>query len=159
MNETFYNSPLGTLRLTASIKGVTRINFPLDKGQNEAKDREEIRLLNPHLKSAIQELDLYFNGNLNHFTTKLDPSGTPFQRSVWVELSKIPFGVTANYGEIAERLGNSGASRAVGMANNRNPISIIIPCHRIIGRDGKLIGYGGGIWRKEWLLRHEGSIL
>ncbi len=85
--------------------------------------------------------------------------GTPFQISVWNALSGIQFGVSIHHGEIAKRIGNPGATRAVGMANNRNPISIIIPCHRVIGRDGKLIGYGGGIWRKEWLLKHEDTLL
>ena len=151
-------SPLGILRLSASNKGITEINYHSEEKPEKTTHREN-NSNNPHLKIAVRELSLYFEGKLEHFITPLDLKGTPFQISVWNALSNIPFGVSTHYGEIAERIGNPGSSRAVGMANNRNPISIIVPCHRVIGRDGKLIGYGGGIWRKEWLLKHEDILL
>ena len=93
------------------------------------------------------------------FDLPLAPVGTPFQQRVWTALLNIPHGVTISYGELATRLGDPKASRAVGLANGRNPISIIIPCHRVIGANGNLTGYGGGLDRKEWLLRHEGALL
>ncbi|MCH6256288.1 methylated-DNA--[protein]-cysteine S-methyltransferase [Puniceicoccaceae bacterium K14] len=155
MEDTVYNSPIGNLHISANNRGLTGIHYPKDA----VEELQNSSPSNPHLKSAFRELDLYFSGKLQTFDTPLDAVGTPFQKSVWNELSKLPFGTTVCYGEIAERIGNLKASRAVGLANNRNPISIIVPCHRVIGKDGKLIGYGGKIWRKEWLLKHEGILL
>lgn len=159
MDEIHYNSPIGILVITASNDGLTGINYSVEGQSDELSPAQEITPSNPHLGNAVRELDLYFKGKLDTFSSNLAPEGTLFQLRVWNELSKLPYGITASYGDIAERIGNPGASQAVGMANNRNPISIIVPCHRVIGRDGKLIGYGGGIWRKEWLLRHEGILL
>lgn len=155
MDKVYFDSPIGLLRITANKTGITRIDYP---NQKQATAINCITS-NPHLTSAVTELEHYFGGSLKHFSTSLAAEGTPFQLSVWKELSKIPYGATASYGDIAERIENTGASQAVGMANNRNPISIIVPCHRVIGRNGKLVGYGGGIWRKEWLLKHEGILL
>lgn len=104
---------------------------------------------------ARKQLAAYFAGELTDFDLPLKMIGTEFQKSVWRELLNIPYGVTISYGELAERVGNPNSSRAVGAANGRNPISIIVPCHRVIGANGKLTGYGGGMERKEWLLAHE----
>ncbi|QBI52407.1 Methylated-DNA--protein-cysteine methyltransferase [Streptomonospora litoralis] len=109
------------------------------------------------LSAAAEQLGAYFAGELREFTVPLAPRGTVFQRSVWRALTTIPYGRTATYGEIARSLGRPNASRAVGMANNRNPISIVVPCHRVIGANGAMVGYGGGISRKEILLRLEGT--
>jgi methylated-DNA-[protein]-cysteine S-methyltransferase len=106
----------------------------------------------------VAQLRAYFAGTLTTFDMPLAPSGTPFQLAVWSALTEIPYGTTASYGEIARMLGKSAAaSRAVGAANGQNPISVIVPCHRVIGADGGLTGYGGGLERKEWLLRLEGA--
>jgi methylated-DNA-[protein]-cysteine S-methyltransferase len=109
----------------------------------------------PVLKTAREQLRQYFAGELTEFTIPLNMQGTEFQKRVWTLLCEIPHGATWSYGEMAKRLGNPGASRAVGLANGQNPISIIVPCHRVIGSDGSLTGYGGGLPRKKWLLEHE----
>jgi methylated-DNA-[protein]-cysteine S-methyltransferase len=105
--------------------------------------------------NATRQLEQYFEGTRTSFELELAPDGTEFERQVWNELMTIPFGSTDTYGEIASRLGDAGGSRAVGVANARNPIAIIVPCHRVIGSDGDLTGYAGGLWRKKWLLAHE----
>jgi len=111
----------------------------------------------PLLTEAAQQLSDYFAGHRRTFDLPLAPKGTDFQQSVWRALTEIPYGETRSYGEIAKALGNPNASRAVGMANHRNPIPIIIPCHRVIGADGSLTGYGGGLPRKKYLLALEAS--
>lgn len=103
----------------------------------------------------IQELRAYFAGELREFTIPIRLAGTPFQRRVWAELRRIPYGQTISYAELAQRIGNPPARRAVGAANAKNPISIIVPCHRVIASDGTMGGFSGGLWRKKWLLRHE----
>jgi methylated-DNA-[protein]-cysteine S-methyltransferase len=105
--------------------------------------------------AATDQLAAYFAGDLTEFDLPLAPDGTEFQRRVWAALRTIPYGTTTSYGELAGQLGNPGASRAVGLANGRNPIAIVVPCHRVIGADGRLTGYGGGLDRKRWLLDHE----
>ena len=107
------------------------------------------------LAACLEQIDEYFRGRRKVFTLALDLRGTDFQKAVWRELLKVSFGKTTSYGAIARALGNGQAMRAVGGANRRNPVSIIVPCHRIVGADGSLTGYGGGLWRKEWLLAHE----
>ena len=107
------------------------------------------------IDNCISQLKEYFAGLRYSFDLMLDPQGTEFQRTVWHELYKIPYGVTISYHELSKRILNEKAVRAVGAANGKNPISIIIPCHRVIGANGKLVGYGGGLWRKKWLLEHE----
>ena len=102
-----------------------------------------------------EQLDAYFAGDREDFDLALAPHGTPFQQRVWEELTRIPYGETISYSELARRLGDPKLVRAVGLANGRNPISIVIPCHRVIGADGSLVGYGGGLERKKWLLEHE----
>ncbi|WP_244283020.1 methylated-DNA--[protein]-cysteine S-methyltransferase [Streptomyces flavidovirens] len=107
------------------------------------------------LREAIRQLDAYFAGELKEFDLELSLDGTPFQRGVWAQLQQIPYGETWTYGELAERLGNPAASRAVGLANGRNPVGIIVPCHRVVGAAGSLTGYGGGLERKRRLLAFE----
>ena len=109
----------------------------------------------PVLRAACKELELFFSGRLKKFTIPVAPNGTEFQRLVWKALQKIPFGQTTSYGDIAKRVGNPNCMRAVGAANGKNPICIIIPCHRVIGADGSLTGFGGGIGRKKYLLNLE----
>jgi methylated-DNA-[protein]-cysteine S-methyltransferase len=114
---------------------------------------------NTVLRNVMHQLDEYFEKEREKFDLPLMPSGTEFQRNVWDALQHVPFGQTASYKEIAERVGDVKAVRAVGGANGKNPIPIIIPCHRIIGSDEHMVGYAGGLWRKEWLLKHEGILL
>ena len=110
------------------------------------------------LAQAREELAAYFDGRLREFTVPLAPNGTEFQMRVWTALTKIPYGTTISYADLARRLRNSAAVRAVGAANGRNPIPVIVPCHRVIGSDGSLTGFGGGLDRKRWLLQHEGAL-
>ncbi len=127
---------------------------PIEKYYGSDSAEQESALLS-ELK---QQLADYFERKLKKFNIPTSLAGTEFQRSVWGRLCDIPYGQTVNYAWIASRLGNPKASRAVGRANGANPISIIIPCHRVIGKDGDLVGYGGKIWRKKWLLEHEGAL-
>jgi methylated-DNA-[protein]-cysteine S-methyltransferase len=148
----FYQSEIGWLKISGSDEGIHLVEF-LDEAdviRNEP---------HPSLQECIRQLEEYFQGRRQTFSLKLLPEGTDFQKRVWNELLKVPCGKTASYLDIAAALGDKNAVRAVGSANGKNPIAVIIPCHRIIGRDGNLIGYGGGLWRKEWLLKHEGSII
>ncbi len=108
-----------------------------------------------YLKEAVKQVDEYFRGKRKEFSLRLILEGTEFQKKVWRELLKIPYGSTASYGDVAAAIGRGKAFRAVGNANRLNNISIIIPCHRVIGSDGDLVGYGGSLWRKKWLLEHE----
>lgn len=110
---------------------------------------------NPHLDRLRSELDAYFRGALRCFESRLDLRGTPFQRSVWTRLAGTPYGATLTYAQLAARAGRPSAVRATGHANGRNPVSILVPCHRVVGTDGELHGYGGGLWRKRWLLELE----
>lgn len=148
--ESVIDSPVGPLLLVASEDALTRIDFGgASPGGGESKR-------SPVLALAKRELGDYFRGKLREFTVPLAPEGTAFQRDVWNALLALPFGATTTYGEIALRIGRPAAVRAVGAANGANPIPIIIPCHRVIGRDGSLTGYGGGIAIKQFLLRLEG---
>lgn len=151
------DSPIGRLRLSADARGLTRLSLPNDTtaprcgaGAGEAARR--------HVTAAARALDEYFAGRRRHFDDlALRPSGTPFQELVWRALLEITFGRTESYGGLARRIGRPGAARAIGRANHVNPIAIVIPCHRVIGADGSLTGYGGGLQAKRWLLAHEGS--
>jgi methylated-DNA-[protein]-cysteine S-methyltransferase len=149
----YYNSPVGMLEIFGSDNGISMIYF-LDRPKEIDSSIETPAVL----KECINQLDEYFHGHRQQFDIQVDLQGTEFQKQVWLELMNIPFGKTASYHEIAQRIGSPNASRAVGLTNNRNKIPIIIPCHRVIGADGKLVGYGGGLWRKEWLLKMEGAI-
>lgn len=155
MDEALYQSPIGILKLMANEEGIVSVEFLND---SLSLDNASNKLKNRHLIGAIQEFDRYFSGSLTAFQTPLVAKGTPFQKSVWRELMKLSSGSTTHYGAIAERIGNPKASRAVGLANNRNPLPIFIPCHRVVGKNGSLVGYAGDLWRKEWLLKHEGAI-
>jgi methylated-DNA-[protein]-cysteine S-methyltransferase len=115
----------------------------------------EANTLEPALRAALVQIDEYFRGKRREFSLVLNLEGTDFQKKAWQQLVRIPYGKTATYAEVAAEIGRPEAARAVGQANHRNPISIIVPCHRVIGSGGRLVGYGGGLWRKEWLLAHE----
>ncbi len=150
------NTPVGKLVILSSKKGLSGIYF------GHRIERSTLPKENPRdkvLNQAEAELAEYFAGEREVFSVPLDARGSAFQREVWRQLSAIPFGETRGYGELAERIGNPKAVRAVGTANGANPISIIVPCHRVIGKDGSLIGFGGGLDIKEKLLRHEGLLL
>jgi AraC family transcriptional regulator of adaptative response/methylated-DNA-[protein]-cysteine methyltransferase len=110
---------------------------------------------NAHLHKLSAELHAYFQGTLRRFASRLDLRGTPFQRAVWNRLARTPYGATLTYAQLAARAGRPSAVRAAGHANGRNPVSIVVPCHRVVGTDGALHGYGGGLWRKRWLLELE----
>ncbi len=112
----------------------------------------------PILDETRKQLKMYFDGRLKKFNLPVELIGTDFQRSVWRQLTRIPQGKTVNYGKIAERIGKPKGARAAGMAIGSNPISIVVPCHRVIGKSGDLVGFGGGLWRKKWLLKHEGTL-
>ncbi|MFQ5604055.1 MAG: methylated-DNA--[protein]-cysteine S-methyltransferase [bacterium] len=147
-----YQSGIGILKLTGSTEGLHSLEFTDEKSAQQNGTPA-------CLQECVQQLSEYFQGKRKHFDLKLNPSGTPFQQSVWQQLLKIPYGQTATYLDIAVAIGKRKAIRAVGAANGRNKIPIIIPCHRVIGSDGSLIGFGGGIWRKEWLLKHEKVVM
>ena len=156
-------SPVGDLLLTAVDEGLTRVWFEEHRygGSIRAEwlhaDAAGERAART-LGDARAQLDEYFAGERTTFDLPLAASGTPFQERVWAALRTIPFGHTTSYGELAKRLGEPKAVRAVGSANGHNPISIIVPCHRVIGARGDLTGFGGGIERKRWLLEHEGAL-
>ena len=153
---TEFASPVGKLRLTGSDAALTGVFMESDR--HEAVPRRDALRDAAPLREARRQLEEYFAGARREFSLVLDAAGTEFQRSVWRALCGIPFGETASYGDIAKRIGNPKAVRAVGLANGRNPISIIVPCHRVIGADGSLTGYGGGVKRKRFLLALEKSL-
>jgi methylated-DNA-[protein]-cysteine S-methyltransferase len=150
---TYLETSIGSLLLTASDSGLRSVLFPED-GRPAIPDPDWQRDASL-LQEPIRQLRAYFAGKLENFDLALAPQGTPFQQKVWDELCLIPYGETISYGELARRIGNPNASRAVGLANGSNPIPIIIPCHRVIGSNGKLTGYGGGLHIKEKLLALE----
>lgn len=150
-------SPLGTLRLRAHATALTELRIlEDDEGANFPDDEQTSS--HPVLARAARELAAYFAGRRTSFTVPLAPAGTPFQQQAWQALLSIPFGETRSYAQQARLLGDPSATRAVGAANGRNPIAILIPCHRVIGSNGTLTGYAGGLARKEFLLRHEGAL-
>ena len=160
--STTIQTPLCPMRAATTERGICL----LEMGSPERRSRETQELeaafdepmcegSHPLLDQLAGELTGYFNGELTEFTVPLDTPGTYWQRRVWNELVRIPYGETVSYGELATRLGNPGGSRAVGLANGKNRVSIVIPCHRVIASDGTLHGYGGGLPRKRWLLDHE----
>lgn len=154
---TYLESPIGRLLLTSDGISLTGLYMePHRHGpvstEGWVRDDEAVPF-----SSAREQLEAYFAGELQEFDIPLAPQGTPFQQRVWNELRNIPFGQTWSYGELARRIGQPTASRAVGLANGKNPISVIVPCHRVIGANGKLVGYGGGLDRKNTLLQLERS--
>jgi methylated-DNA-[protein]-cysteine S-methyltransferase len=153
---TYLDSPIGRLLLLADESSLTGLYMEVAGHEPAGRAGWVERPQAEPLRTAADQLTEYFAGARRRFDLPLGMPGTPFQQRVWQELAQIPFGETWSYGQLAKRIGNPGASRAVGLANNRNPISIIVPCHRVIGADGSLTGYGGGLDRKRWLLAHEG---
>ncbi|WP_207670508.1 methylated-DNA--[protein]-cysteine S-methyltransferase [Haloimpatiens lingqiaonensis] len=159
ITECYYKSPIGTIEIKGVAKGITSVQFVEKQLKNNKYIYEgNNNKVYPVINQCRDQLEEYFNGNRKEFEIDIILKGTSFQNKVWRELMKIPFGVTVSYKYIAEAIGSSKAFRAVGNANNKNPISIIIPCHRVIGANNKLVGYGGGLWRKEWLLNHENKL-
>jgi methylated-DNA-[protein]-cysteine S-methyltransferase len=144
----YYRSKIGLLEIVGTAKEILSVNFVERK-------RSVGAALPPALKTCRRQLDEYFRGKRRNFSVRLRLNGTPFQKRVWAELQKVGYGKTASYRDIANAVGRPKAVRAVGNTNRLNPVGIIVPCHRIIGSDGRLVGYGGGLWRKEWLLNHE----
>jgi methylated-DNA-[protein]-cysteine S-methyltransferase len=153
LSYTYLESQIGTLLLVADPRGLQQILFSTN-GRPALPDPEWKEDASG-LEEVIRQLRGYFAGELEHFNLSLAPQGTSFQQKVWTELQKIPYGDTISYGELARRIGNAKASRAVGLANGSNPIPIVIPCHRVIGSNGKLTGYGGGLPIKKKLLALE----
>ena len=160
MKYTYMDSPVGRLLLAGDEDGLRSIGFPEGKMviQPEADWIESGKTFH----ETIRQLRAYFAGGLRDFDLPLAPEGTPFQLSVWNKLREIPYGETISYGQLATRVGNPKASRVVGMANGRNPLPIVVPCHRVIGSSGKLTGFGGGLPAKQLLLeleRKQGALL
>jgi methylated-DNA-[protein]-cysteine S-methyltransferase len=152
---TTVDSPVGPLTLTARDGSLNGLHM---QDQRHAPARSpESRRDDGAFEEVVEQLQAYFAGELTHFDLPLAVDGTPFQRRVWAALREIPYGQTISYGELACRVGSPGAARAVGLANGRNPVGIIVPCHRVIGADGSMTGYGGGLQRKVWLLEHEAA--
>jgi methylated-DNA-[protein]-cysteine S-methyltransferase len=151
-------TPLGPLTLAATRKGLGLVWFDGQAHRTEKVDAP-FNVTHPHLVQAAQEFAEYFSHQRKVFNVALDPQGTAFQLAVWQALLKIGMGELSTYGEIAQQLGKPSAARAVGAAVGRNPIGIIVPCHRVVGRDGSLTGYAGGLPRKEALLQLEGALL
>jgi methylated-DNA-[protein]-cysteine S-methyltransferase len=145
----YYTSPVGTLVIESKGDKITLVNF------NKAERLEENST--PVIEQCITQLDEYFFQGRKFFDVELDPLGSEFQRKVWNELLLIPYGKTVSYEALAINVGDINSIRAVGLANGQNPIAIIIPCHRVIGKNGDLVGYGGGLDNKTWLLQHEGA--
>lgn len=148
-----YESPIGFIEIIGTHEAITSILF--------SEESQQVNVLHDETPLALREcynqLDQYFKGERNTFTFPYQVEGTDFQKTVWEALTKIPYAETGSYKDIAVSIGNEKAIRAVGSANGKNKLSIVIPCHRVIGSNGKLTGYAGGLWRKDWLLRHEKS--
>lgn len=147
----YYRTPIGTAEIIGNEDGIQSISM-----LNE--EIETTTNIPSSLLDCVTQLDEYFAGKRSEFSLKLNPQGTDFQKKVWNELLNIPFGKTRTYLEQTKQIGDPKAIRAVASANGKNPIGIIIPCHRVIGSDGSLTGYAGGIWRKKWLLDHESPV-
>lgn len=148
---TYYKTPIGTAKIIGNKNGIQAVSV-LEEDIETSSEIPEC------LQDCVKQLDDYFKGKRNSFNLKLNPKGTLFQKKVWEELLNIPFNKTRTYLEQSKALGDVNAIRAVASANGKNPIWIIIPCHRVIGSDGSLTGYAGGIWRKKWLLAHENPV-
>ncbi|NJN42395.1 MAG: methylated-DNA--[protein]-cysteine S-methyltransferase [Flammeovirgaceae bacterium] len=146
----YYQSPIGELEIKSRNEHITSILFLKDTRKEES--------IAPVIEHCIQELDEYFYKGRKFFSVPISTDGSAFQQKVWNELAQIPYGSTASYTDISLRIGDLNSIRAVGLANGQNPISIIVPCHRVIGKNGDLVGYAGGLDKKEWLLEHEGVL-
>jgi methylated-DNA-[protein]-cysteine S-methyltransferase len=148
MEKAIINTPLGITEIQGDENGISKIYIRNENVEITSK-------IPSKLKEAVIQLQEYFEGKRTHFTFLLHPSGTEFQKKVWQELLNIPLGKTCSYLELSKKLGDVKAIRAVAAANGKNPLWIVVPCHRVIGSDGSLTGYAGGLWRKKWLLEHE----
>ena len=148
MQECFINTPLGVAEIQGDIQGISKVSIL--NSNNKTTD-----IIPEVLHDCVYQLQEYFEGSREEFNLKLNPNGTDFQKEVWGFLSRIPYGKTCSYLELSKQIGNTKAIRAVANANGKNPIWIIIPCHRVIGSDGSLTGYAGGLHRKQWLINHE----
>ncbi len=151
--KAYYKSPIGILEIIGNDDGITAVTFV---------ENDNLEMTKTHssavIDTCIEQLKLYFSNELKVFTLKLNPKGTDFQKIVWTALLEVPYGKIRSYLEQTKTLGDPKAIRAVASANGKNPIAIIIPCHRIIGSDGSLTGYAGKLWRKKWLLEHENDV-
>jgi methylated-DNA-[protein]-cysteine S-methyltransferase len=147
METAFFKTPLGTAKIVGDENGIAIISVQ-DEGESSTMIPEV-------LQECVMQLESYFEGKRNDFSIKLNPKGTDFQQKVWKALVEIPYGKTRTYLEQSKVLGDVKAIRAVASANGKNPLWILVPCHRVIGTNGSLIGYAGGLWRKKWLLEHE----
>lgn len=145
---TYYKTPIGTARIVGDDDGILSITV-LDSEEESSTKIPEC------LKDCVNQLKEYFHGERTSFNLNLNPQGTSFQKEVWSALQQIPYGTTKSYLKMSKEMGNVKAIRAVASANGKNPLWIVIPCHRVIGSDGSLTGYAGGLWRKRWLLEHE----
>ena len=148
MQQAYLKTALGIVLLEGDETGISKIHV-LDDALPVTDEIPE------HLKEAAQQLQEYFEGSRTGFTFQLNPEGTDFQKKVWKALLEIPFGTTTSYQQLSVKLGDVKAIRAVASANGKNPLWVVVPCHRVIGSDGSLTGYAGGLWRKKWLLEHE----
>jgi len=153
--STTIDSPVGPLTVVASDRGVRAVLWPDDDPGRVRLDDVTPSASHPVVATVVRELGEYFAGERTAFDVAVDPVGTPFQLDAWAALRSIPYGVTVSYGEQAARMGDRNKARAVGAANGRNPISIIVPCHRVVGASGALTGFAGGVDTKAWLLDHE----
>jgi methylated-DNA-[protein]-cysteine S-methyltransferase len=157
---TYYKCPLGLLEIRSTGNAISHVLFANSAWKGVQVDETTVSFAKPLsavIQQCIQQLDEYFEGNRFVFDFAIAQEGTAFQKTVWNELLNISYGKTISYLELSKRLGNVKAIRAVGTANGNNNISIIVPCHRVIGSNGSLVGYGGDLWRKKWLLEHEGK--
>ncbi|HEY4784789.1 MAG TPA: methylated-DNA--[protein]-cysteine S-methyltransferase [Bacteroidales bacterium] len=150
----YYQCPLGLLKIEANETALLSVQFLSEEVMSSSIPEASKSAI---ILETIKQLEEYFEGRREQFDLPLEFVGTEFQQKVWKELTKIPFGKTTSYGRLADNLGSRQLVRAVGNANGKNPIGIIVPCHRVIGNSGDLVGYAGGLWRKQWLLEHEGS--
>ncbi|MEP7238782.1 MAG: methylated-DNA--[protein]-cysteine S-methyltransferase [Ferruginibacter sp.] len=156
----YYQSPVGVLEIRSTGSAISDVLF-VNSWKGAKINESEISFIKPKsqiIKACIKQLDEYFAGTRTEFAIHTSQVGTEFQQTVWTELCKIAYGRTISYLELSKRINNVKAIRAVGTANGNNSICIIVPCHRVIGSNGDLIGYGGDLWRKKWLLEHEGKI-
>lgn len=151
--KSYLQSPIGILEIISDEKNILAVSFLSENIILTTSKENEIS------KECKKQLQEYFNGERKSFDVAVCFSGTEFQNNVWNELTKIPIGKTISYLQLAKNLGNPKCIRAAGTANGKNPIAILVPCHRVIGSDGNLIGYAGGLWRKQWLLEHEAKMI
>lgn len=157
LTTAFIDSPLGVVRITGNDTGVSVISCTDVSADEERHQPPEFASAGP-VQQAAYQLSAYFAGTRQTFDFPMIPAGTTFQQSVWRLLMAVPFGATLSYLTLSRQLGDEKAIRAVAAANGRNPLWIVVPCHRVIGSDGSLTGYAGGLWRKQWLLEHEGAL-